>query len=553
MSRTQRSTAERPPLPNGSDCAPGFRLLMAILGITLIYATISFGLLIIKPLADTWFPEPPRDRTTWPFNFVLWPLGVLLWLVFIIRRWWSDRGYGEPHLTIVTIACVLSGSIVFWMMMLMHLHLSITESSVRVPDPDVEGAWRLATVLPIIGASWALAIPVALTTTVLCARTRDREEADRRLRRGRVVVTVVLLLPLLWPLVTQVRYIEAVAVISCLPTTAFAVWIVYGLQRHRRIPFRFLAGAITWGCLIAAGYGMIFSYVAQACLLGLVRHLETVRFLTFAASPAVFEEVGKAGGVVLICLIGRRWIDTVSSGMIIGAAVGIGFNFAESVLYMSLGDAAFNHWLRQIVGALTSHATFAALTGAGVAIAVLSRSWRLRLIAAAAGLTAAIACHLANNYLQLRLEGLIAIIDHEWVSTLILHPATLWVVQAPITVGALLLLTVGLREQSAALASELAVEAETGSGVITWDEVEELTDPNRRYWLHLLALLSGGPRSYCRICRKHAAQLDLAMTRWHRTQGRPDVDDAAVESARLRVKLRKRMVGSHGQLVDVAL
>jgi len=65
--------------------------------------------------------------------------------------------------------------------------------------------------------------------------------------------------------------------------------------------------------------------------------------------------------------VGRRHVDSVVAGVVLGAVVGLGFNLTESVEYMGdlNGAAGFNYWMRQSVGLFGSHVAFSAVAGAG--------------------------------------------------------------------------------------------------------------------------------------------------------------------------------------------
>src|SRR5207253_8885737 len=104
-------------------------------------------------------------------------------------------------------------------------------------------------------------------------------------------------------------------------------------------------------------------------------------------------------------LIMRNEFDDVVDGIVYGAAVGLGFNFLESISYMTNqysifapegigGVAAGIQWYgRQVLGLFFGHATYTAYIGAGVGIARQLPQMRQKVFAIVAGFIIAIAGH----------------------------------------------------------------------------------------------------------------------------------------------------------------
>jgi len=82
----------------------------------------------------------------------------------------------------------------------------------------------------------------------------------------------------------------------------------------------------------------------------------------------------------------------------------------------------------------------------------------------------------------------------------------------PFTAVVLVLLLMGRRIEGRNLFKQLRLEAESGTGAVTPEEVTILASPTRR----LRARLAAGPRGYFRLGRLQRAQIALAMERWHR-------------------------------------
>jgi hypothetical protein len=110
------------------------------------------------------------------------------------------------------------------------------------------------------------------------------------------------------------------------------------------------------------------------------------------------------------------------------------------------------------------------------------------------------------------------------------------VMTGPFTAGVVALLALGLRNESVALTEQLRREAEAGAGAVLPEELEILTKPWRRFRERLRALDRRGVGGYVRLARLQAAQLDLAMERWHRE--RQEIDEPLEAEDELRGRIR---------------
>jgi hypothetical protein len=90
----------------------------------------------------------------------------------------------------------------------------------------------------------------------------------------------------------------------------------------------------------------------------------------------------------------------------------------------------------------------------------------------------------------------------------------------------------GLRNESAALAEQLRIEAAAGTGTVLPQEVDILMHPWRRFGERWRALDRKGFGAYVRLGRLQAAQLDLAMERWHRARREIDTPLSAEDDLR---------------------
>jgi protease PrsW len=369
------------------------------------------------------------------------------------------------------------------------------------------------------------------------------------MRRLQLRTAIVLLLPFT-VLSTAMLFGQPVALLACLPTTALALWAVSRMQRYRRVPGWLLLAAAGWGAFIGYGFGGTMNmwvldngatYLFGTGAPGAVA--QTINVMN-DLSAGVFEELGKGAAVAVAYLAFRRYFDGVVSGIVIGAAVGLGTNFVESIEYMTSGNgAAFEFWTRQSVGIMAAHVAFTAMIGAGFGVARQLKDRRLRLIAIGCGYLCAVGGHFAN-------DALIPWVGAGWRSlfppnrvldTLLVTPLTLAVLQGPIVVLYVVLLRKGLRSFGAGIGDALRAEAASGSGAVREDEIPILLAPKKRLVLRIVALRRYGWAGYRALVRVQAAQYDLAAERWHRSRGESDKyapSEAELRDGVLRAKER---------------
>jgi RsiW-degrading membrane proteinase PrsW (M82 family) len=399
--------------------------------------------------------------------------------------------------------------------------------------------------LTVLLVAWLLALAIGLVAAFQARAGGDLDVCTHRTRRTRTLVATaaaVLLTPFaVDPL--SVMFSNATAVLTCVPSTAFGLFAVHRMQRHRRMPAWLTVAMFGWGATIAAG----FAGLAQIVLMDYWFHelQQSMSDLAFQALPfyitwvhvGIVEEFGKACGVAMAYVVLRRHIDGVVSGIVLGAAVGLGFNFIETVLYMSGPGLAFQYWGRQTVTLLGAHTAFSAVAGAGFGVARQLRDSRLRRVAIACGFLVAASGHFAANsaVTWFDMAGIDWFASNPTVSLLIVPLTPLVITQGPLMVMYLFLLRRGLRRQATALATHLPAEARTGLGAITPAEASVLLRPAQRLRLRVTMLRRHGLSAARNLKRLHAAQLDLAIQRWHRA--RQEVDAWAPNERVLRERV----------------
>ncbi len=387
---------------------------------------------------------------------------------------------------------------------------------------------------------------IALGTYIgVRAFTRDRASRRKHLIRAGVLLGLGVLL---WLLVIDIFVftqsagpaVAALCAVACLPTTAFGLFVVRRMDRNEKEPWRLVLVAAAWGAIVATSLVIwgesLWEATAQRTLVpgpGLDASI--------AFSAGVFEELAKGTAVVLLFLVMRNDFDDVVDGIVYGAAVGLGFNFLESVAYMTNLYAIFSsegfgwyaagfQWYgRQVLGLFFGHATYTAFIGAGLGAARQLPHKTQKAFAILSGFLIAIAAHFSWDAWVTFFP-----IDSTLFGLVQIHLRTL-IMTGPFTAALIALLLFGIRYEAMGLVDQFRKEAATGSGAILPEDVAILASPWQRLKQRLRAFSRGGLGSYLKVARLQSAQLDLAMERWHRERQEIDTPLEAEDALRQRV------------------
>jgi RsiW-degrading membrane proteinase PrsW (M82 family) len=376
---------------------------------------------------------------------------------------------------------------------------------------------------------------------------RERDSQERRRDRVRAFVLLAVAMGL-WLLVVDVftftqaagTRVALLCALACLPTTGFGLFVIRRLDRNEKEPWRLVLVASAWGAVVSTSLVIwgesIWDYFATRSLVP-----GPALDASIAYSAGIFEELSKGLAVLLLYLVMRDEFDDVVDGIVYGAAVGLGFNFMESIAYMThlyalfqaegqgAATAAVQWYMRQVLGLFFGHATYTALIGAGIGIARQLPGLGRRALCISCGFLIAIAAHFAwDAWVQLYpvSQTPFAIVE--------VHLRTLFM-EGPFTSVVLLLLAVGLQLEGTALSRQLTEEARSGAGTVQPDEVGVLVSPWRRFRARVERLHEGGLPAYLGLAHLQAAQLDLAMERWHRE--RDEIDEPLEAEALLRQRV----------------
>jgi protease PrsW len=398
-----------------------------------------------------------------------------------------------------------------------------------------------------------LAVALVALGTFIAVRAADRDPADRR--RHMIRASVLLgMAALLWLLLMDAFVftgaagpeVALVCAAACLPTTAFGLFVVRRLDRNEKEPWRLVLVAAAWGAIVATSM-VIWGESAWGAIAERTLVPGPGLDASTAFSAGLLEELAKGIAVLLLFLVMRNEFDDVVDGIVYGAAVGLGFNFMESIAYMTnlyaifspdgagATAAGFQWYARQVLGLFFGHATYTALIGAGIGIARQLPDRRHKVIAIVSGFLIAIAAHfswdawLAFFPIESSTLGLVEI-----------HLRTL-IMTGPFTAAVIALLLSGIQIEGKALADQFRKEAADGAGAILPAEVAILTSPWQRLTQRMNAMGKGGLRAYLALSRLQTAQLDLAMERWHRERQEIDTPLEAEHELRQRVIELRRL------------
>ncbi|MEU6347931.1 PrsW family glutamic-type intramembrane protease [Streptomyces sp. NPDC047072] len=436
--------------------------------------------------------------------------------------------HGLPSAIVVALGLSVAfgvGQVLYWC----EPGITSPTSLMTVWLKPLAGVFVLTRTLLLVG--WGVAAVLAL----LLLRHRSTPPVDAGTVRGH---QYGILAALLLPFTTMALHLlgrSLPTLLLCLPTTAAALFLLHRAQLFRRMPGRLLLTAFGAGALVAGGFGVtmiVWSWwYLPGYLLDWSRPRDTARlfFSVGSLDSALVTELGKAAVVAILYLLCRRHIDGVVSGVILGAAVGLGFNLTETVSYMSdypgaLGSngppaqPSVEFWTRQVVGLMAVHVAFTALVGAGFGAARRLPDRRDRAQVVTAGVLAALGGHFETDIVlgQLAKERDTWFSGGDTLGLLLGVPLMTAVTSGVFVALYALILRRGLRAQERGLRRTLREEADSGAGAVTGPEIPLLLSPRRRLLLELRVWRRDGVAGVRLLTRLHQAQLDLATQRLYR-------------------------------------
>lgn len=183
----------------------------------------------------------------------------------------------------------------------------------------------------------------------------------------------------------------------------FVTWVLMRCDQVAPLPKRYPVFAALWGAGIATAVAAVVNSALLADLLGYSGDVDTAQVWAATVVAPFSEEILKGLGGALILYVSRRFVVSISGGVVIGGLAGAGFAFTENILYFAQAQAegratlGFTIFARAVMSPFV-HPLATSLTGIGIAAAILtgrgvwSRVWRVTV-----GWAGAVAVHALWN------------------------------------------------------------------------------------------------------------------------------------------------------------
>ena len=299
------------------------------------------------------------------------------------------------------------------------------------------------------------------------------------------------------------------------PTVFVYFLIIKGMDRYEPEPVWLLTAVFFWGAVVATSISLVLNGIGEGVLslaLSAPENSQIVQSSTASFVAPVVEESAKGFGLLVLWLLSSVWLHEVDGpldGAIYGGVIGLGFTLTEDVLYVGAaaaqgGTQAFALYLLRTVAAGLSHASFTAMTGLGVGVALETRRPALKLSAPIAGWMSAVGLHFLHNFL--------VTFFYDGGVGLLLKFLLFWTFDLLFFT---LIVTLAVRDRSIVL-----------RGLI--DEVGRLLHPKElartaSYWMLVplwnLVNLMGSPGGYGASRKKQLALIQLAFLKRRRARG----------------------------------
>lgn len=387
----------------------------------------------------------------------------------------------------------------------------------------------------------ALFMAVAMVGIWLAAHLRPADpQALRKREKFALIASVVVAVGWTLTVVYTIAWGDSSwrGLIIALPVSTYALVMLRRSQVTRKLPLLVVALAVGWS-IISFGPAVSWDAASQTWL-GMADPNDKYSVLQnglMALTGGLSEELAKGMGIAVLFVLFRGRINSISDGLVIGAAIGLGFNFIESVEYAGFhaDQAASQIWSRQIIGIPFGHVTFSALAGAGIGAACSRSGTGSRASVILLGLAAATLGHFTWNFAASlgALDG--ASNEATAVNTFFLTPLIHLIYTGPFTLAVIIIAVRANRRQLSNLREELIIEASSGRGAIEWPETPALYDPRQRRRLRIGTLVHQGFQAHRKLVRMQNAQIELAM---HRHAARP-LDDLGNDHE---VALRRQII-----------
>lgn len=308
-----------------------------------------------------------------------------------------------------------------------------------------------------------------------------------------------------------------VSVLAAVLPVLFYIGLIYWVDHYEKEPLWLLSAAFVWGAVPAAILALIFNTLFSLPFYALFSESSAELAAGGAIAPVV-EEVVKGLALFLILVVQRHELDSPLDGIIYGAMVGMGFAMVENVLYYTtyFSESGASGWnelvlVRGVVFGL-NHALYSSLTGLGIALAQMSRSWAVRLAAPLLGLFTAIALHAVHNVAMFSgsVGGFLTGLTFGWGGVLL----------------TLAIIVLSLYQERRWMRHYLAEEVDLGT--LSVEEYETISSAARRGRRRVGLLFRQGYRPYRQAGRRYHKLSELAYRKRHHAHFQDDASSRAI-------------------------
>lgn len=217
------------------------------------------------------------------------------------------------------------------------------------------------------------------------------------------------------------------------PMFLFA-YILYWLDRYEKEPVLLLGAVFLWGMLVAAGGAYILNTVFGITIF-LLTDSEVASDLAMGSLSAPIVEEGLKGmAVLLVFLVFYREFDSILDGIVYAGIAALGFAATENSIYIWRGyeaggwDGLFQLVFIRVIVVGWQHPFYTSFTGIGLAVARMSRSTPVKILAPITGLGTAMFTHSVHNTMAAFADGLTCFIGLflDWSGVLFMFGMILW-------------------------------------------------------------------------------------------------------------------------------
>lgn len=320
------------------------------------------------------------------------------------------------------------------------------------------------------------------------------------------------------------------AILPVFPVAAALLW----LDRYEDEPPALLAFAFAWGATAAVVISLIFSIGSMIVISG----AGGSDVLGAVLVAPVVEESAKGLAILLVLLIRRGQFNGVVDGIVYAGLSGLGFAFAENILYLGgafleggLTGAIVLFVLRCVMGPF-AHPMFTAAFGIGVGYAVRTSNPALKVVYPVVGLLGAMTLHGMWNGMAVAGDG-----GGFFYGYLLF--------QVPIFAAFVTFAVIVRKREGRLINAHLQVYAQTGW--ITGQELAMLSSPTgRRQARAWASRVSGGTgRKAMRDFQELASELSFLRERMHKGAAPATARQTEVDLLRTMWQLRQGFTPSY--------